>query len=578
MIMKKYFIFAAIATAGLFASCSSSDDVISGNPNDIQNPDGDRVAIVLNVGSNASTAVTRGSGTVGAVQGQGDNFWASQKINVFMFKDGTTDLATDGNEAIYDNTELTTPTGVTSGVAEERVANAPANDPGNTHVKHRYYPMTGNQLYDFWGYHVDGCATGAYTNTNGIVKVPFKIDGSQDLMAAKTRIKEWDNTDATKNYTDAEKDAMFGGHDAAAKDKYDVAVAAAYSAKAARNGLQPDLLFKHLLTRFTFVVKGGNYDACGWADATTPPAEGQHYTGVFIKSIELYSETTGDIVAAYNTASATTYENNDGVIAGKLTDWESGAGVKSFLALKSATKWAGLAANEESDDEFYTDVEANAANALLFGAVAADAAVPADYEAKVGQAAAGETLTADEANAYNATLIGAVTTADIKTPAKKNGWLKPLYDFDINEAALVVDADDSDNTHWTSIIRPQSSDPANWTQGDGTPVGSALMVKPNEANYRIRVVLGQYLLDREEKPVADPLNPTHSYIVKTTVLDSETNPALRLTAPTSTDDNDKFAAGKSYKVILTVYGFEEIKITTSLDAWVAGADVPVTAE
>ena len=49
--MKKYFIFAAVAAAGLLTSCSSSDDIAA---NDAQNPIEDpdaRQAIRLNIGN-----------------------------------------------------------------------------------------------------------------------------------------------------------------------------------------------------------------------------------------------------------------------------------------------------------------------------------------------------------------------------------------------------------------------------------------------------------------------------------------------------------------------------------------------
>ena len=62
--MKKYFIFAAIAAAGLLTSCSSDDKIASEvGPNPIEGED--MVPIQIGVGQTASVDVTRGTGSVG---------------------------------------------------------------------------------------------------------------------------------------------------------------------------------------------------------------------------------------------------------------------------------------------------------------------------------------------------------------------------------------------------------------------------------------------------------------------------------------------------------------------------------
>ena len=96
MIMKKYFIFAAVAAAGLLTSCSSSDDIASNDVGAIENPDA-RQAIRLNIGNVVDMSV-RGTGTVGGV-GTGTNVWSGQSINVFMFTKGTD--AVEAQEATY---------------------------------------------------------------------------------------------------------------------------------------------------------------------------------------------------------------------------------------------------------------------------------------------------------------------------------------------------------------------------------------------------------------------------------------------------------------------------------------------
>ena len=96
--MKKIFLFATIAAAGLFASCSSTDDAISDAANSgIEGADDAPQAIQIGIG-NLAQMETRGTGTVGGVNALtgGDaigidavaNRWAGQKINVFMFTKG----------------------------------------------------------------------------------------------------------------------------------------------------------------------------------------------------------------------------------------------------------------------------------------------------------------------------------------------------------------------------------------------------------------------------------------------------------------------------------------------------------
>jgi hypothetical protein len=69
-----------------------------------------------------------------------------------------------------------------------------------------------------------------------------------------------------------------------------------------------------------------------------------------------------------------------------------------------------------------TQAEADTYNAELTGAVAAGDSTPADYQTKVGTAAAGDTLSDEEAKAYNATLEGA------KTAVASTGLYKEIED------------------------------------------------------------------------------------------------------------------------------------------------------
>ena len=90
--------------------------------------------------------------------------------------------------------------------------------------------------------------------------------------------------------------------------------------------------------------------------------------------------------------------------------------VKKYTAAEAAAynDALGVESVAEGDDKKYTADEAAAYNADLDDAVAVGDPVPEDYATKVGQAAAGETLTDAEAAAYNAELDGAVSEVDVK--------------------------------------------------------------------------------------------------------------------------------------------------------------------
>ncbi|MGN0069566.1 MAG: fimbrillin family protein [Prevotella sp.] len=251
--MKKVMLFTALAAAGLFVSCSSEDNLgpeIS--KNDLQQ---------IKIGFGATATVgTRGTGTVGGIEDAENpnaNVWNGQSINIFMFNKGTLDLAEFEQEgAIYDNTKFFAPTEVSQGIAT-------ASD---NIVK--YYPTTG--AFDFWGYHLDGCETDVYnlSDDGTAIEIPFTLTGSEDIMAGKAVPTE-EEINATVNEEGTPQPERI------------------YSAFAARRNIQPNITFKHLLTRLAFQVKGGTSAIC------------DEENGVRVTGIEVESKTTGKLIAAY---------------------------------------------------------------------------------------------------------------------------------------------------------------------------------------------------------------------------------------------------------------------------------------
>ena len=307
--MKKYFMFAVVVTAGMLTSCSSES--LTGSDPKIETPDqADLVPIEIGVASSQTTGTTRGTGTVGGTT-VAANIWKGEKVNVLMYKidsnnKPTFDFATDGAtnpNNLYDATmTLVTPLAgenKVSGLAKEINGGDPYESPAGATYKLKYYPPTGR--FDFWGFYLGGGAakpsdpitvaptlvtvTAKYDDpnttptANNAKAVNFDLDGTMDLMVAKAATGTSTATAATSivgnvPFTENQTTAV----------SVATAYASSYSAKSARGGLQPDLLFKHALTRLTFKVKAGNADA----------------VGVHVKAIKVHSMTKGQLVVAYD--------------------------------------------------------------------------------------------------------------------------------------------------------------------------------------------------------------------------------------------------------------------------------------
>lgn len=270
--MKKMFFF-ALAAAGMLTACSN-DDTLGGNENVSEQQ--------IRLGVASSKVQTRGTGTVGGMTDT-ENVWAGQTLWVYMLQKGSMDLgyyktpdeaagtAAVGT-AVFDNKQFKAPNTAASGLATTADGTI------------AYYPVSGN--YDFWGYRVDDAVTLAGANATPAVKtvddtdkevdadkatkrvVDIKIDGSQDIMAGKAA-------------PSADEVTKLGNY----KENF-------YSAYAARKGVQPNITFKHLLTRFTFEVRAGSKATAGVSASGNTGA-------VRVQGISVGSQTTGTLTVAY---------------------------------------------------------------------------------------------------------------------------------------------------------------------------------------------------------------------------------------------------------------------------------------
>lgn len=267
--MKKSLFFALAMAGGLLSSCSSEDTIGAGVAESVGGESSELVPIQLGV-SNSVINVTRGTGTVGSIKGEGvteTNQWSGQEIYVYMFKKSTdatkalelAEFPSDDDNSpldgpVFDNAKMFTPevAGETAAVREDDLV--------------KYYPPTGN--FDFWGYRLDDANANPMPEPNEEgteYRVDFTIDGTQDVVVAKAKLTEEDKATIAK------------WEDQSKKENY-------YSAYAARNDVQPTLTFKHLLTRLQFEVKDGSKNG----------------NNISLVGIRVKSKTTGKLVVAYS--------------------------------------------------------------------------------------------------------------------------------------------------------------------------------------------------------------------------------------------------------------------------------------
>lgn len=307
--MKKMFFF-ALAAAGMLTACSN-EDTLGGNGE--QNVSEQQIRL----GVASSKVQTRGTGTVGGMT-EAENVWAGQTLWVYMLQKGSMDLAYYKSPAVgstaaaetevFNNKEFTAP---------DAVNNTKSGLATTADGTIAYYPVSGN--YDFWGYRVDDAVTGTpdvklVDDTDNEVAadqatkrvVDIVINGSQDIMAGKA-VPSDDEVTKLGNYADN-----------------------FYSAYAARKGVQPNITFNHLLTRFTFEVRAGS-------KATAGLPAGGNTDAVKVTGVSVDSKTTGTLTVAYTGAtkeaadlltftgdasplklqqrSATAVDNNDPLVA-----------------------------------------------------------------------------------------------------------------------------------------------------------------------------------------------------------------------------------------------------------------------
>lgn len=245
----------------MLVGCSKSSDEAGGGAAD------DRTPIMLSLGTQQPGITvdgprTRGVGAIGVPGADGTlGTWNGQKLKILAFRKNKISVEAADVEDIgaVGAWATTTTQAAVSGLAWENGATL-------------YYPI--QNAYDFYGYYIDDAMNGDPVITPdtegadaipGYVSIPVAIDGSQDLMVAKAEL-----TDAQKAILDTYLDA------GATDEEKEAMYARAYSSYTARRGVQPQMMFKHLLSRLTVGVKAGTSEIV---------SAGQD--GVYITSLEL---------------------------------------------------------------------------------------------------------------------------------------------------------------------------------------------------------------------------------------------------------------------------------------------------
>ena len=409
--MKKSFIFATMAAAVLFAGCSSSDDFAS-NPGGEQGVDANTDLVAIEIGVGTPTSVMRGTGAVGGVSeydptaGYGaavtPTYWAGQKINVYMLNKGTMEIAqfVKANdpthpEDIYNNAVLTTPsytddpaTKTATGIAKY-IDEAEGTYQGLPFIK--YYPSTGQ--FDFWGYRIDDAVKEAdpVVGENDI-KVTFKVDGTQDVLAAQT-IEKFADLSA------ARQTAIQGG-----EATFDATTTAGtrYSASAARKGIQPELLFKHMMTRLTFQVKAGTPSIAFNDETGTPSANPVYVTGISVRPVKTVGATIAEneYVSTKGTLTIAWKPGNEPTAQNPQMAWGDAEANETALVLKKRPVAAD--ANEKIENSKLVDIVDPTDDDY-----ATNGAVDLHYNSSTSEfvnTPIGESIIAPDAQAYEVTI------------------------------------------------------------------------------------------------------------------------------------------------------------------------------
>lgn len=309
--MKKYFMLIAVAATVLTVSCKKAREV----ENPTQQPGqttaiDDSVPAPVLFGSNMaavkSPIMTKGVGAIdawkggnqqplyiyGLEKGTGEN--AAKHVATTWKGVGAGEPAADLYTPFIDNVAATAPNPGTGSRDAISVINKWAT--GANAATEPYYYME-NKIYDFYGYYVDDAMGYTQAETPAVIAPEPEINGGTALTEGAV-INSIVLNDLTLNGT---QDIMLAQTDKDAdwslRTEY-VSLDMLYSARAARRNVHPDLVFKHLLSRFEFHVFDGGVN--------TPTVSKLNIAGLQLAkpgtsdkgTLTIYGETPGFVATA----------------------------------------------------------------------------------------------------------------------------------------------------------------------------------------------------------------------------------------------------------------------------------------
>ncbi len=512
--MKKFFLFAAVA--GMLASCSSES--LTGSDPNIEPTQEERVPILLGVSSpsvNVSRGTTRGTGTVGGVgvpNTDPTNVWYGQRINAFMFTKDKDHKTTLNLTNDGEAAYYDNAVMITPGTTENKI-------PGQSTATYIGEAMLEDGKIQYYPHYGNFDFFGYHGA--GVTGEVDKTTAATTLWTVPFTIDGSNDLMSTKAVlTDDQITAMGGSADY-------------YSAKAARKGVQPILSFNHLLSRLAFVIKAGNDNAGGW-DPTTAPAvlyaDAAEYNAAKGTSLDDAAFALLDDAEKIKTPAVTAHQDADKAVYVKSIEVLSKTTGKMAVAWTAADPGELITWDDNGTPDDLTDDGAPDWLALQERPYAYETLVPTHLISKA---------------AYDA--------LDPGTPGKDDYTLTDV-NTNFNLVAL---------TPTYPVLTKSATDA---TPDDPTPIGEALIVAPNTGDYQLRVTISQKVPTNWNTPtVLNEKTQTYNLNIPVPVDDPATD----------TVNEAGFQANTSYKVILTVYGFERIVVKTEITPWQTGADISV---
>ena len=218
--MKK--VFTICAAAAMVVACAKDAPVESTTSVVAPVENGEQMSVMFN--SNVTASVQT------KAQGGVDAWNKGQTLYIYGFQRQASDINYYTAVPFINNVAASSPA---EGVAGNAI------DVLDVDGKPFYY--LSNYTYDFYGYYIDDLIAQPVKKLDGIY-LNLNLTGGEDVMLAKA--------DPATDVQKAKDAGVFKGEDTW-QDGY------AYSAYAARRGVQPSLTFKHQLVRFTFQITSG---------------------------------------------------------------------------------------------------------------------------------------------------------------------------------------------------------------------------------------------------------------------------------------------------------------------------------